>query len=89
MDALAAFYRYVLAQASSAPIFTATPPTPAVLILPSVFRDVVLYTFVSESNLDTTLQVTDMQTKTLFAIDVPAGRTAMALIDRRNGARIT
>lgn len=89
MDALAAFYRYVLAQASVAPIFTATPPTPAVLILPSVFRDVVLYTFVSESNLDTTLQVTDMQTKTLFAIDVPAGRTAMALIDRRNGARIT
>lgn len=89
MEALVAFYRYAMTNAGVAPIFTATPQTPAVLILPSVFRDVVLYTFVSESNRDTRLQVTDRQTKTRFSVDVPAGRTAMVMIDRRNGARVT
>lgn len=89
MEALVAFYRFAMTQAGVGPIFTATPQTPAVLILPSVFRDVVLYTFVSEWNRDTTMQVTDLQTKTRFAVDVPAGRTAMIMIDRRNGARIT
>jgi hypothetical protein len=89
MEALVAFYRYAMTQAGVAPIFTATPQTPAVLVLPSVFRDVVLYTFVSESNRDTKMQVTDLQTKARFAVDVPAGRTAMVLIDRRNGERIT
>jgi hypothetical protein len=89
MDALVAFYRHAMTKAGVTPIFTATPQTPAVLVLPSVFRDVVFYTFVSESNRDTTMRVTDLQTKAVFAVDVPAGRTAMAIIDRRNGARIT
>lgn len=89
MNALVAFYRFAMAQAGVAPIFTATPQTPAVLVLPSVFREVVLYTFVSESNRDTSLQVTDLQTKTRFAVNVPAGRTAMVMIDRRTGTLIT
>lgn len=89
MEAVVAFYRLVMTQAGVAPIFTATPQTPAVLILPSVFREVVLYTFVSESNRDSTLQVTDLQTKARFSVAVPAGRTAMVMIDRRTGARIT
>lgn len=88
MEALVAFYRLAMAHARVAPIFTATPRTPAVLVLPSVFRNVVLYTFVSEIDRDTTLQVTDLQTKTRFAVSVPAGRTAMTIIDRRNGRRI-
>jgi hypothetical protein len=89
MDALVAFYRHAMTKAGVTPIFTATPQTPAVLVLPSVFRDVVFYTFVSESNRDTTMRVTDLQTKAVFAVDVPAGRTAMVMIDRRSGARIT
>jgi hypothetical protein len=86
MEALVAFYRMAMARARVAPIFTATPRTPAVLIAPSVFRDVVLYTFVSESNRATTMQVTDLLTKKRFQVTVPAGRTAMVLIDRRSGA---
>jgi hypothetical protein len=89
MDAVVAFYRMAMAQARVAPIFTVTPQTPAVMVLPSVFRDVVLYTFVSETNRDTAMQVTDLQTKARFAVNVPAGRTAMVMIDRRNGSRIT
>ena len=90
MDALVAFYRYAMGQARVAPIFTATPQTAAVMILPSVFRDVVLYTFVSEANRDVRMQVTDLQTKAPeFAVDVPGGRTALAMIERRTGARIS
>jgi hypothetical protein len=89
MEALVAFYRFAMARAGVAPIFTATPRTPAVLVLPSAFRDVVLYTFVSETNRDTTMQVTDLQTRARFPVTVPAGRTAMVMIDRRTGRRIT
>jgi hypothetical protein len=89
MEALVAFYRMALAQARVAPIFSATPRTPSVMILPSVFRDVVLYTFVSEIDRDTTMQVTHSETRTRFSVSVPAGRTAMAILDRRNGKLIT
>jgi hypothetical protein len=85
MAALAAFYKFALEQTRITPAFTATPRTPGVLILPSVFRDVVLYTFVSETNRDTPMTVTHLESRTRFNVLVPAGRTAMVLIDRRNG----
>ena len=89
LDALVTFYRMAMARARVAPIFTVTPKTPAVLVLPSVFRDVVLYTFVSETNRDTKMQVTDLSSKRRFSVLVPAGRTAMVIIDRRSGAVLT
>jgi hypothetical protein len=85
MAALSAFYKLALAQARVAPVFTASPHTPAVLVLPSVFRDVVLYTFVSETDRDTRMQVTHLETKRSFPVTVRAERTAMVLIDRKNG----
>jgi hypothetical protein len=88
MEALVALYRLAMTQARVAPIFTATPHTPAVLVLPSVFRDVVLYTFVSEIDRDTSLQVTDLKSETRFAVNVPAGRTSMTIIDRRTRKRV-
>jgi hypothetical protein len=89
MAALVAFYRFAMKQAGVAPIFNATPQTPAVLVLPSVFRDVVLYTFVSETDRDTTMQVTDLGSKSRFQVSVPAGRTAMVMLDRRSGKKVT
>ena len=83
MAALIAFYKLALKQAGIAPIFTASPRTPAVLILPSVFRDVVLYTFVSETNRDTRMTVTHLETKKRFNVLVPAGRTAMVFVNRK------
>ena len=85
MPALVAFYRLALAEARVAPIFTASPQTPGVLILPSVFRDVVLYTFVSELDRDTRMQVTHLVPRTRFNVMVPAQRSAMVLIDRKTG----
>ena len=83
MPALAAFYNLALAQAGIAPVFTATPRTPAVLILPSVFRDVVLYTFVSETDRETQMTVTHLETKKRFDVLVPAERTAMVFVERK------
>ncbi len=88
MEAVVAFYRFAMSYAQVAPRFVATPHTPAVLVLPSVFRDVVLYTFVSEIDRDTTMQVTDLETKTRFAVTVSGGRTALTLLDRRTGKRL-
>ena len=85
MTALVAFYKHALAHARVGPVFTASPQTPAVLILPSVFRDVVLYTFVSEIDRDTRMTVTHLGSKTRFNVLVPAERTAMVLLERRTG----
>ena len=81
MSALAAFYRFALAQARVAPVFNASPRTSAVLVLPSVFRDVVLYTFVSEIHRDTQMQVMHTESRTRFSVIVRAGGTAMVLLD--------
>ncbi len=85
MTALAEFYRQALSQARVTPVFSAAPQTPAILILPSVFRDVVLYTFVSESNNTTRTVVTHLESRSQFTVLVPAQRTAMVLIDRITG----
>ncbi len=84
MTALTAFYRFALKVANVKPAFTASPHTPSVLILPSVFRDVVLYTFVSEASRDVQLTVTHLETKKRFTVLVPAGRTAMVWMNRMN-----
>jgi len=85
MTALAAFYRLALTQARVPPLFSAVPRRPDILILPSVFRDVVLYTFVSESNDTMRTVVTHLESRTRFTVMVPAQRTAMVLIDRKTG----
>jgi hypothetical protein len=85
MAALAALYRSALSRAGIAPTFSAFPRTPEVLILPAVFRDVVLYTFVSETSRDTRMQVTHVDSRSRFNVVVPAQRTAMVLIDRKTG----
>jgi hypothetical protein len=83
--ALVAFYNLALSTAGISPIFTATPRTPAVLVLPSLFRDVVLYTFVSETDRDTQMQVTHLESRTRFPVNVRAQRTAMVLLERKTG----
>jgi len=85
MAALAAFYNLALSATRISPIFTVTPRTPALLVLPSLFRDVVLYTFISETDRDTQMQVTHLESQTRFPVSVPAQRTAMVLLERKTG----
>jgi len=58
---------------------------PSVLVLPSVFRNVVLYTLISETDRDKMIQVTHLETRTRIPVLVPADRTGMVLIDRKSG----
>jgi hypothetical protein len=88
MPALVAFYKFALAQARVTPSFTVSPQTPGVLVVPTLFREVVLYTFISEIDRDTSLLVTHNLSRTSFAVTVPAQRTAMILLERKTG-RIT
>lgn len=83
--ALAAFYNFALSATRISPIFTVTPLTPGVLVLPSLFREVVLYTFISETDRDTQMHVTHLESQTRFPVSVPAQRTAMVLLERRTG----
>ena len=85
IPAIADFYKFAFTSAKIAPVFTASPRTPAVLILPSLFRDVVLYTFVSETDRDMRMQVTHLESRARFNVLVPAERTAMVLLERRTG----
>lgn len=85
MAALVAFYNLALSATRISPIFSAVPRSPAVLILPSLFRDVVLYTFISETDRDTQMQVTHLESRTPFPVSVPAQRTAMVLLERKTG----
>jgi hypothetical protein len=85
MPALVAFYKLALEHASVTPKFTASPQTPGVLVVPTFFRDVVLYTFVSEIDRDTSMLVTHKQTRTRFGVTVRAQRTAMVLLERTTG----
>jgi hypothetical protein len=85
MPALVAFYRYALAEANVTPLFTASPQTPGILIVPTVCGDFVLYTFVSEIDRDTRLLITHNPLRTRFPVTVADQRTAMVLLERLTG----
>jgi hypothetical protein len=85
IDALVAFYRFALAQAHISSGFSLWPDTPSVLALPSIFEKEVLYTLVSESGRDTAVTLMHRATRTRVPLTVPAGRTALVLLDRLTG----
>jgi hypothetical protein len=83
--ALVAFYKLALAQARIAPIFTVEPQSPSVLVFPSMFRDVVLYTFINETDKNAPIKLTDLATRARLDVTVLAGRTTMVIVDRKSG----
>ena len=85
MPALVAFYKHVLTQSGITPVFHASPHSPSVLVLPSMFRDVVLYTFISENDQDKMINLTHLETRSRVAVGVAAGRATMILLDRKSG----
>ena len=90
MAALTAFYRLALTQARVSPVFKAEPHSPSVLVVPSLFRDVVLYTFVSETDQDLTIQLTHLETPAApLPVKVFAGRATFAMLDRKSGKLLT
>jgi hypothetical protein len=89
MPALVAFYKLALAQARIAPLFTAEPHSPSVLVFPSMFRDVVLYTLINETDQNFPLRLTDLATRARVDITLLAGRTTMVIIERKTGTIVS
>jgi hypothetical protein len=79
-----AFYRYCLKLARIQPLFKAAD-LPSVLIYPAVYRDVVLFTIVSESASDTFLRFAPTPTAAPIQVTIGGGRAAMLLVDRTRG----
>jgi len=88
MDALVAFYRFALARANVLSPFSVSPDTPSLLVLPSIFEKHALYTFVSETDRDTSVTLTHRAARTGLSVNVPAGRTTLVLLDRVTGKLI-
>lgn len=54
-------------------------------MLPSLFRDVVLYTFISESDRDKMINLTHLEARSRVAVGVAAGRVTMIVLERKSG----
>ncbi|MBP6964331.1 MAG: hypothetical protein KBC96_07995 [Armatimonadetes bacterium] len=80
-----ALYRFALKQAVVQPPFLTETPDPGVLIRPLFFKDAILYCFVSETDSDKDLSLTDNATGKTIIVTVPAYRALMLLIGRQDG----
>ena len=84
-----ALYAYALGQSNCDPGFATDKRDSSILVLPSVFRDAVLYTCVSENARDAEVRITHHETGTTFAVKVPGQRTAMVFLNRKDGKVIS
>jgi hypothetical protein len=82
----AALYSAAARVAGLEPAFTVDGADPSILILPLVFQDAVLYTFVSESGRDADLRLVHRETQTPVEVHLPAHRSAAVVLRRRDGA---
>jgi len=80
-----ALYRYALGEAGISSTFTLEPDEPGVLVYPALYRSAALYAFVSELGMDTSVTLRQRGSAVALEIDLPAGRAALALLDRRDG----
>jgi hypothetical protein len=80
-----ALYRNALGEAGIDSTFTLEPDDPGVLAYPALYRGAALYALVSELGTDTSVTLSQRKSAFALEIDLPAGRAALALLDRRDG----
>ena len=85
-EALTALYSHAAGLAACRPLFSRPEKSSAVIILPSVYKDAVLYACISESDRDLEAIFTHMETGTTFVERIPAQQGVLLIIDRKNGA---
>ena len=84
-DAAAALYSYVAARVGITPMFDLqSPPSPGVLVFPTVLEDSVLYIMASESAHDTKIDLRDKLTGVRFSLQLSSQHAAIALISKKN-----
>ncbi len=77
-----ALYQFALKQAVLQSPFSIEKPEPGVLIRPLFFKDAILYSLVSETDVDKELSFTDNATGKALKVTVPAQRAVMFLLGR-------
>ena len=89
IQATVILYSLALEQANVQKIFSVQDEQQGILILPTVFAHVVMYTFVSETDRDTEVSFKHSETKTPIQVTVPAQRTAIVFVNRKDGKIIS
>jgi hypothetical protein len=84
-DTTAALYRYALKEAGVVSTCEVEQQNPSVLIAPTSFNEVVLYTLVSECDRDTDVTFTHRESNTPVSITVRAQRSALMFVNRKTG----
>ncbi len=84
-EVVAALYTFALRQAAVPPVFEVAGNDPAVLILPGIFSDAALYTFVSESGRDSGFAVRHLESGMEFNVQLPAQRAGFFVVRRKTG----
>jgi hypothetical protein len=82
---LIALYRYALKLAGIAPLFHTEAADPSILIRPTLYRDRVLYTLVSESGQPKSVSIVHSENHARIQVTLPPQRAAHILLDRATG----
>ncbi|MBI4428489.1 MAG: cellulase family glycosylhydrolase [Ignavibacteriales bacterium] len=85
IEPAAVLYRYAMEVAGVNSRFTVHPANRGILVLPTFFRDVILYTCVSESSREEALNISDHATGSKFAVAVPAQKTVLLFLNASDG----
>ena len=84
LEPAVALYRWALAKLGIASPFTSTLPSAGVLVRRSVFREALLYLFVSESAQEEQIAMRDSETGAKFELRLASRRARLVLLDRRS-----
>jgi hypothetical protein len=80
-----AWYQFGLSRAGVQPLVSAEPRIPGVLVLPTLFEESAMITFVSETDRDVTLSVKLRESGGSVTVTVPAQRTLILFVNRKSG----
>ncbi|MBI5216094.1 MAG: cellulase family glycosylhydrolase [Ignavibacteriae bacterium] len=89
IQATVVLYSLALKQANVERTFSLEEEALGVLILPTIFKDSVMYTFVSETDRDTKINFKHIEAKTSIHVIVPAQRTSVLFMSREDGRIIS
>jgi len=89
IESTVALYRKALEIAGVSSGFSVRESNRGVLILPTLFRDAILYTCVSESSKEEAFNIHDHATGSHFAITVPAQKTVLLFLNTKDGTVIS
>ena len=80
-----AFYQFAMHAAKVTSPCSLSTGAPSIAVLPLVFNNAVLYTFISETDQDVATTLTHRESGTTINVTIPAQRTLLIFVDRKTG----